>query len=462
MSDNMAVSQRSKQSLSRAAIIVIFICWFMTIFEGYDVVVYGTVVPSLLHYKPWALNAAQAGIISGILVVGMIFGAFFVGPLADNFGRRNIVILDLLIFSFSLFLCGIAPTPLAFIVFRFIGGIGIGGIIPTSTAIVIEYAPPRWRSMAYTIVFSGYGVGGILVSTLAIPLIPAFGWQVMFYVNAIACLLTLPLTYWLLPESIGFLLAKNRRAEAQSVARRFHVDLDSEGVRFAEKEIIEARSIQGKNAFFSLFGRYYVLPTILFALISFFTLYMIFGVSTWLSQLMTLSGYSPALALLFVVVLNVGSIFGNIFAGAAADRFGSKSVGVLIFLLGSASFFLLSFKVPVALALVLGILVGNGSFGAQNILNAYVAKSYPVSSRASAMSVVLGIGRFGGLLGPSVLGLFQFWHISLQWSFYALAIPGVICAITLLLIPKTPTLHEKFRNTIPLPDPNVMVLNKKG
>jgi AAHS family benzoate transporter-like MFS transporter len=100
MSDNMAVSQRPKQSLSRVAIIVIFICWFMTIFEGYDVVVFGTIVPSLLHYKPWALNPAQTGVISGILVVGMILGAFIVGPLADKFGRRNTVILDLLIFQF--------------------------------------------------------------------------------------------------------------------------------------------------------------------------------------------------------------------------------------------------------------------------------------------------------------------------------------------------------------------------
>jgi AAHS family benzoate transporter-like MFS transporter len=247
-----------------------------------------------------------------------------------------------------------------------------------------------------------------------------------------------------MPLLVSFLLAKNRRAEAQRVAQRFHINFGSEGVRFVEKEIMEARSVQGKNIFFSLFGRYYILPTVIFALVSFFTLYEIFGVTTWLSQLMTLSGYSPTFALLFVVVLNIGNMIGNIFAGAAADRFGSKLVCTIIFILGAISFFLLSFKVPVVLALILAVLVGNGTFGAQNILNAYVAKSYPISNRASAIGVVLGIGRFGGLLGPSILGLFQFWQLSLQWSFYALAIPCAISALALLFVPKTPSLHEEF------------------
>lgn len=229
MSSNTVVSQNPKQMFGRATVIVVLVCWFMTIFEGYDIVVYGTVVPSLLHYKLWSLNPAQAGAISSVIVVGMLLGALCVGPLADLFGRRNTVLLDLVVFPLSLFLCGLAPTPLMFSIFRFIGGLGLGGIIPTSAAITVEYAPPRWRSLAYTIMFSGYGVGGVLAAGLAIPLIPAFGWQIMFYLNAIACLIAVPLAYYFLPESIGFLLARNRLAEAERVAQRLHVSLDDAG-----------------------------------------------------------------------------------------------------------------------------------------------------------------------------------------------------------------------------------------
>jgi len=445
MSNNKIVSPPVRPTFGRATVTVVLICWFLTIFEGYDIVVYGTVVPSLLHYKPWALNPAQAGAIGSVIVVGMAFGALCVGPLADLFGRRNTMIINLLIFSISLFLCGLAPTPFVFSIFRLIGGLGLGGIIPTSAAITVEYAPPRWRSMAYTIMFSGYGVGGILAAGLAIPLIPAFGWQVMFYMNAIACLIAVPLAYLFLPESIGFLLAKNRKADAERVAQRLHLSLDSEGVQMAEREIEESSLIRGRKGFLLLFKHGYLLATVLFAVLSFFALFMIFGVNTWLPQLMQLSGYSLTSSLVFLAVLNIGNIIGNIIAGAAADRFGSRQVCMIIFALGAISFFLLSFHWPLLFAYLLVILVGNGTLGAQNILNAYVAKSYPVGSRSSAVGWALGMGRFGGLIGPNVLGLFQFWHVSLNWSFYALAIPGVLSVVALIFLPKTPTLHEQVQ-----------------
>ncbi|MBV9231223.1 MAG: aromatic acid/H+ symport family MFS transporter, partial [Chloroflexi bacterium] len=442
MSTNTVATGSEKQTLSGVTITVVLICWFMTIFEGYDIVVYGTVVPSLLHYKPWGLNPGQAGVIGSLIVFGMFFGALFVGPLADLFGRRTTMIVDLLIFSISMFLCGLSPTPLVFSIFRFIGGVGLGGIIPTTATITVEYAPLRWRSLVYTIMFTGYSVGGILAAGLAIPLLPAFGWQVMFYINAVACLVAVPLAYWFLPESIGFLLSKNRRAEAERVAQRFRVNMNSEEVRLAQREIEGAHAARGWRAPLLLFSRGYLLATVLFALVSFCALYTIYGVNTWLPQLMTLSGYSLTSALLFLLVLNVGNIIGNVIAGAAADRFGSKIVCMTVFALAAISFFLLSFKVPLLIGYILVILVGNGTYGAQNLLNAYVVKSYPVSSRGTAIGWALGIGRTGGFVAPNLIGLFLFWHVPLQWSFYVLAIPGVLAVIALLFITKTPAFYE--------------------
>jgi AAHS family benzoate transporter-like MFS transporter len=360
-------------------------------------------------------------------------------------------VIYLLVFSLSLFFCGLAPSPLVFSIFRFIGGLGLGGIIPTSATITLEYAPPRWRSLAYTIMFTGYGVGGILAAGLAIPLIPAFGWQVMFYTNAVACLVAVPLALWLLPESLGFLLFKNRRAEAERIAQRLGISLHSEGVLLAEREIEAAHSARGWKVFLLLFSRDYALATVIFALLSLMALYMIFSVNTWLPLLMHLSGYSITSSLLFLLILNVGNTIGNVIAGAAADRFGSKGTCVTVFLLGAVSFFLLGFHWPLIFAYFLVILVGNGTLGAQNLLNAYVAKSYPVNSRASAVGWALGIGRTGGLIGPNVPGLFQFWHVSLQWSFYALAIPGILSVILLIFLPRTPTFNERVQLSEPAP-----------
>jgi MFS transporter, AAHS family, benzoate transport protein len=449
MSLNRAIDK--KPMFRKATIVVILLCWFMTIFEGYDIVVYGTVVPSLLHYKPWGLNPGQAGTIGSVIVAGMFLGALLVGPFADVFGRRTTMIIDLLVFSISMFLCGLSPTPLMFSIFRFIGGLGVGGIIPTTATITVEYAPLRWRSLAYTLMFTGYGVGGILASGLAIPLLPTFGWQVMFYINALACLIAVPLAYWFLPESIGFLLFKNRRAEAERVAQRFQVDLNSEEVRLAQREIEAARGARGWKSPLFLFSQGYLLATVLFALLSFCALYMIYGVNTWLTQLMASSGYSLTSALLFLLVLNLGNIIGNVIAGAAADRFGSRIVCIVVFGLAAISFFLLSIKVPLLVGYLLVILVGNGTLGAQNLLNAYIAKSYPVNTRGTAVGWALGIGRTGGFVSPNLIGLFLFWHVPLQWSFYALAIPGALSILLLLFMPKTPALNEQVQESTALP-----------
>jgi AAHS family benzoate transporter-like MFS transporter len=451
MSVDPVTGQNEKPRLSRATVIVVLICWFLTIFEGYDIVVYGTVAPALLQYKPWALNPAQVGLISSTIVFGMVFGALLVGPLADVFGRRNTVLADLLVFSISMFLCGLAPNPLVFSIFRFIGGVGLGAIIPTTATITVEYAPSRWRSLVYTVMFTGYGVGGILASTLAIPLIPLYGWPAMFYFNALGALIAAPLAYWLLPESIGFLLSKDRQEEAGRVARRLHLSLDSEMVSRARREVEAARPTKGRSAFWLLFSRGYLLASILFALLSFFALDMIYAINTWLPHLMNLVGYSLPLALSFLAVLNVGNIIGNVVAGAASDRFGSKNVCITVFGLAAISFFLLSFHWPIVVVYILVILVGNGSLGAQNLLNAYVAKSYPVGSRGSAVGWALGAGRGGGFVGPNIVGLLLLWHVSLVWSFYVLAIPGLLAVIALFFIPRTPVFDEQALPSVELP-----------
>jgi AAHS family benzoate transporter-like MFS transporter len=174
---------------------------------------------------------------------------------------------------------------------------------------------------------------------------------------------------------------------------------------------------------------------------------MIYGINTWLTQLMALSGYSLTSALLFLLVLNFGNIIGNVIAGAAADRFGSKTVCIVVFALAAISFFLLSIKVSLLLGYLLVILVGNGSLGAQNLLNAYIAKSYPVNSRGTAVGWALGIGRTGAFVAPNLIGLFLFWHVPLQWSFYALAIPGLLAGVLLLFMPKTPVLNERVQES---------------
>src|SRR5215218_5903225 len=90
---------------------VIAICWVTIIFDGYDLIVYGAVVPTLLQEEEWNLTAEQAGTIGSYALVGMLIGALIAGTVTDIVGRRKIMFVCIAWFSLARGLCAIAPNP---------------------------------------------------------------------------------------------------------------------------------------------------------------------------------------------------------------------------------------------------------------------------------------------------------------------------------------------------------------
>lgn len=103
---------------------VVALCLLALTLEGYDLLMYGTVVPSLLAYEPWNLDPAAVGVLGSVVGVGMLFGALSAGSIADRWGRRRTLIAAVAIFSLSMGLCAIAPTPEVFGAARLVVGIG--------------------------------------------------------------------------------------------------------------------------------------------------------------------------------------------------------------------------------------------------------------------------------------------------------------------------------------------------
>ena len=89
--------------------------FFIIAFDGYDLVVYGTVVPVLI--EEWNLTSVEAGAMGSYGLFGMMFGAIFFGTLADRIGRKNVIAITLILFSLFTFLCGFAETPTLFLYF---------------------------------------------------------------------------------------------------------------------------------------------------------------------------------------------------------------------------------------------------------------------------------------------------------------------------------------------------------
>lgn len=417
------------------------LCGFAVGFDGYDLIVYGTVLPALLEYQAWGLTPERAGLIGSYAVIGMLFGALLAGTVTDIIGRRSALLICVTWFSVLTAACGVAPSPELFGLFRFLAGIGLGGLIPVATALTLEYAPGRRRNLTYTAMMACYNVGGLLAAGLAILLIPIFGWQVMFLIALVPLFIVVPLGLKYLPESISFLVAQDRRGEAEALSQRFGVPIQ-EVTRTVEQE--EETAVHGGklHALKTVLGRLFLLRSAAFWAASFCGLMLIYGFSTWLPDTMTRAGYSVGSALSFLLLFQAGAVVGNLVAGGLADRFGTKLICGLFFAIAAIGISLLSVEMPLVLTYLFAGVAGAGVFAAMVLVYSYIGQYYPTSSRATALGWAAGIGRTGAIFGPILGGLLVGAGLAVPWGFYSFAIAGVIAAFIILVMPRSPAASE--------------------
>ena len=425
---------------------VAVLCWVAVALDGFDLVVLGAVTPALLEYEPWGLTPPRVGAITSYGLVGMMVGALGIGTLTDVIGRRKAILLSVIGFSAFTALCAIAPSPAVFGVLRFLAGLGLGGLIPTAATLVSEYARLRRGSSSITFMMTGYPVGGVLTAVLAIPILPSLGWRAMFVVGALPALVLVPLMLRYLPESPSFLVARGRRDEADRLAAQYGIPLEPEEVRAEERTSEGGRF----GALKTLFSGGYVLGTLAFSVASFMGLLLVYGLNQWLPTIMRDAGYALGAALAFLLVLNLGAVAGLLVAGPVADRYGSKVACAGWFALAAIFLFLLSVQMPLAATYLAVFATGVWVFSAQVLLYAYVSKHYPTSGRGTALGWAAGIGRIGAICGPLLGGFLLGAGLAVPWGFYAFALVGLLGAVFIALVPRSPA--EGARGTTAHPE----------
>ena len=423
---------------------VVALCWVAVALDGFDLVVLGAVTPALLEYQAWGLTAPQIGVITSYGLVGMMIGALSIGTLADVIGRKACILISVVSFSVFTAALAFAPSPEVFGLFRFLAGLGLGGLIPTAATMVSEYARMRRGSSSITFMMTGYHVGGVLTALLAIPILPALGWRAMFVIGAVPALVLAPLMLRNLPESPSFLIARNRRDEAEQLAARYGIALEPEEIQEVQSE--ERVSEGGRfGAVKTLFSGGYVLATLAFWVASFMGLLLVYGLNQWLPTIMRDAGYALGAALAFLLVLNVGAVIGLLVAGPLADRYGSKVTCAGWFAFAAVFLFLLSVQMPLPLTYIAVLATGIFVFSAQVLLYAYVSKHYPTSGRGTALGWAAGIGRIGAICGPLLGGMLLGAGLAVPWGFYAFAVVGLLGSIFIALVPRSPA--EAVRET---------------
>lgn len=398
-------------------------------FDGYDLVVYGTVVPMLI--EEWSLTSVEAGAMGSYGLFGMMFGAIFFGTLADRIGRKKVIILTVILFSLFTLLCGFATTPTMFSTFRFLAGLGLGGIMPNIIALLTDYSPKSMKSMTVSIVLCGYSVGGIMAPLLGIYLMPQFGWESIFWVAGLPLLL-LPLMYKYMPETASHLIRTGNKKELISILSKV-----SPSTAFSENdEILELEKSDSKVPLTGLFKDKRGFSTVMFWIAFFSCLLMVYGLNTWLPKLMMDAGYGLNSSLGFLIALQGGAIVGTLIIARLCDKYGSKKMLVPMYASGAVVLTLLGFGGNIIIIYILVAIAGAATIGAQNIVQAYVSQYYPAYIRSTALGTASGIGRIGGMLGPILGGFLLSISLPIQMNFIAFAIPGLIAAIALMLVPE--------------------------
>ena len=412
---------------------VVSLAFLGLLFDGYDLVVYGTVLSTFLRdpSQIGPVTPALGGALGSYALVGVLVGALLAGAISDVLGRRKLMLLSSAWFSVGMALTALTTTTASFGLLRFVTGLGVGALVATTGAIVAEFAPAGKKNLCNAIVYSGVPFGSLLSALLAILLLTTIGWRGMFLVGALPIITLVPLAFFKMPESPSWLLSRGRVEEARALAERTGVALTEQAAPVA----VAVPDRRERVGFAGLFSGGNALPAVLLGFMSVLGLVLVYAINTWLPELMLRAGFNAKGSLSFLLVSNGGAVIGALLGSRIADRFGPKPVVAGSFLIGAVSIGLLTLSLPLGVLLLFVAVVGLGTSGTQTLIYGFVANYFRTNVRGAAVAWCAGFGRLGGVGGPLLGGLLVAAGLALNSIFYVLAAVALVGSVLTLLVP---------------------------
>jgi SHS family lactate transporter-like MFS transporter len=174
----------------RAATVAGFLGWTLDAFDFFLVVMTLTAVA-----REFGRSDAEVALSLTLTLAFRPVGAFIFGLMADRYGRRIPLMLDLVFYSVVEVLTGLAPTFASFLVLRALFGIGMGGEWGVGASLVMEKVPPRLRGVFSGLLQQGYAVGYLLAALCFFAVFPRWGWRPLFFIGGLPALLALFVRY---------------------------------------------------------------------------------------------------------------------------------------------------------------------------------------------------------------------------------------------------------------------------
>ena len=403
-------------------VLAVTICVVINMIDGFDVLVMAFTAPSIA--AEWSLEPQSVGVLLSAGLFGMSAGSLFLAPLADRLGRRNTILICLVIISAGMLASAFTWSVLTLASARVVTGIGIGGMLASITTITAEYASHKRQGFAISMVQSGYPVGATIGGTIAAFLIVAWGWRSVYVFGAACTLVMIPLVLRYLPESLEYLIERKPRNALAQVNRLLE--------RLGQAPVAEMPGAQRsagerRNSVLNLVSAPMLAPTLLLWCAFFMVMLSFYFVLSWTPTLLTDAGLRAEQGISGGVLMNIGGILGGVTLGYLTARFSAHRLTALAMVLCAAcmvAFGLLAGNLGVML--VTGFVIGYFIFGSIIGVYSIAPNIYNTAIRNTGMGWAIGIGRFGGILGPSLAGFLLAQGWTGAQCFFAFSIPLLI------------------------------------
>jgi AAHS family 4-hydroxybenzoate transporter-like MFS transporter len=408
-----------QRPMGRYQIWTMALCGMVIVLDGFDTQSIGFLAPSMAETLHIPINTFAPIFVAAL--IGLMLSSMSSGPIADRWGRKWPIVVCTLTFGMFAMLTSRCNTFNELVACRFLTGLGLGGALSNSVALMSEYAPKRLLAVIVSIMFCGMPAGAVLATRVSAAMLPRWGWQSVFYAGGVLPLTLAVLLIAILPESVRYLEVSG--ADQRKISRilgRISPEL-AEAPR-SRSQVQDRR----RNApVTSLFTEGRAAGTILLWIPFFMNLLMLYFVVFWLPALLRQTGKPVSAGATAIMLFSVGGIAGSFVEGNLMNRWGAFKVLLVEFLCTTLLIASLAFSNSFLLMMTITFVLGFAVQGAQGGLSAVAATFYPISIRSTGIGWCLGVGRIGSIVGPMIGGVM----LKLDWSPREILLAGSIPAL---------------------------------
>ncbi|MEO6079187.1 MAG: MFS transporter [Steroidobacteraceae bacterium] len=420
--------------------------------DGYDLFLMGQVGPKM--DAAWAISPADRGPINTWALIGMAVGSVALGWLGDRIGRKRSYFACLVFLFIGSVMCwhaakggtpeNAAETLRQVTLWRFVTGLGMGGVTPLATTLISEWTSYRVRSVVVALVISSVPVGGYLARFG----IKHMDWQLMFLVGGLVPLALFILFGFLLPESPKYMAQRpHMHGRLASALNRLVGEKRFDGT---ENFLIHEEGKRSSNWLATIWNSFYARSTLFIWIAFSFNSFVLYLYTNYLPTLLPRAGVSADIASAALGQFSIGAFFGTIGGAFMIRWFGSRYVGSALALLGVAATAVIGLMAlkgsPTESNVLIFSFIAGMSFNAmQAFMYAVAAHSYPTELRGSAVGLAQTVSRTGAVLSPIVASA----YLAMQPDpgvnkfFWFAAGCALVTALSFFFIPSHISKHTK-------------------